>query len=202
MMQLPDALLQYFEFNIWKKTMGLTKQSPFDAWSEDEVRKVIYALETVGILEKRGGANTTSAVYRLKSVNVEWWKNRLNQILEARKLPSVMTFRMLYVLYVIGNFYLQYNRPPKQTELLNDHKTKKRGLINQWLEDSGAVREDPHMLNSAVQLRNITLELADLGYMIERGNQQARQPYLLTPKGVALVQELQGLHWSQWLSLW
>lgn len=196
-----EALLNYFVIDAWKPSKGLNKVAPFKKWGERELQYHILALAKVGIIEKKAGTATTSAVYRISHERAEYWKNKFEQILQAASPISELDFRTMYILYVIGIFYLEHQRPPRQSELyFSDAPGHHGGLINDWLRESGALAEDPNGITGPPQIRTSTKKLAELGYMIERGGGAPgnRKPYLLTEKGLELVKQLQSLDWRKW----
>jgi hypothetical protein len=197
--QLLEAILSYFKLNQWKRTSGLSKMSPFDKWSERNLQRHIVALATIGMLEKRADTTTMNALYRLPTQRLIWWSKALGDKLTASILPIDLDFRTIYILYVIGMFFLEHQRPPRQTELFyKDHTGRFRGLINEWLEASGAIAEDPFGIAGAPQIHQAVVILARHGFVIERGKKGERRPYLLTEQGLELVKELQKLHWQDW----
>jgi hypothetical protein len=197
--KLIQALLQYFELDQWKKTKGLSKTPPFNTLSDRELQDHILAMARLGILEKREGTTTTNALFRLSTDRAVWWRDALSQSLQKSTQLVDLDFRTLYILYVIGEYQLAHHRPPRQADLYyRNEDGLYRGLLNEWLETSGAIAEDPHGIASPVQIRAATLKLAELGYMVERGKPGDRRPFLLTEKGLELVQRLQGMHWSKW----
>jgi hypothetical protein len=196
--KLIEALLSHFDMNHWKRSRGLIKIPPFDRWAEDDVKDHIAALSKVGILEKRADTLTASALYRINRDHVLWWADKLKNIAAPEADTPSLDFRTLYILYVIGTFYLEHQRPPRQSELYYTERPGHHGgLINDWVNESGAIAEDPG-ISGAPHLRKASLRLAGLGYMAERGEQGNRQPYLLTEKGLELVRQLQALHWREW----
>lgn len=196
--KLIDGLLDYFILNKWKPSKGLNKVYPFKKWGEKELQDHILALVKVGILEKKEGTTTLNTLYRLESHRAHFWKDKLELILRDAPIEPTLDFRTVYILYVIGTFYLQHQRPPRQSELyFSDAPGHHGGLINDWLVSSGADAEDPHIAG-APHIRRATLKLAELGYMVERGSPGKPQPYLLTDKGLELVRRLQQTHWRDW----
>src|SRR5688572_19756048 len=111
--QLLEAILSYFKLNQWKRTSGLSKMSPFDKWSERDLQRHIVALATIGMLEKRADTTTMNALYRLPTQRVMWWNKALGDKLTASILPIDLDFRTIYILYVIGTFFLEHQRPPR-----------------------------------------------------------------------------------------
>lgn len=200
--QLLEELLNHFHFNEWKKTYQLARKEPFTRWSEAEVKNAVYALEIIGLLEKREGTNTSNKLYRLTTNNARWWKTKLEIMLQEHTLPEKMTFRALCVFFVIAKCYEANGKPPKQSELLYKAEDGTfKGLINSWFELSGAVAEDPHMLGGEPHLRQATALLGELGYLVERGTKLNPQPYMPTPKGMALYHRIKTMHWMQWKQL-
>lgn len=195
--EIIQALMSYFKLERWNKSKNLSKTPPFDKWTYDVVMEHVWALSRLGIIEKRKNTATTNALYRIDETNARWWIDTLKQALDRIPKPQ-MDFRTMAILYVIGDFSLKHHRPPRQIELYySDQPGHHGGLINEWLETSGAIAEDPG-ISGPPHIRTATQRLADLGYMVERGAKANKKPFILTDKGLEIVEYLQTLHWRDW----
>jgi hypothetical protein len=201
---LYQALMDYFGVNRWRKTKGLTRKPPFNIWADEDVRQAVYALETVGVLERRPGSNTQRAQYRVPLAGAHWWARALAGMLEGQPEPPpepILTFVDAYTLFVIGRYQLLHGKPPSQTQLYQPGDDDNPcGLLNEWLASSGAIERTVHFCGGAPHLDASARRLAAHGFMVPRGDRRRKSGYWLTEAGLAYVRDhLVGKHWSAWL---